>query len=301
LTPFGLASLTYPLSLQEFLGDYWPGTPFITHGLSETVRTLRDLPHLQSLDALLNSCPDDIKAHLPDASDESSAVSASPLDARKLFKNRMGLLFNNVHLRSPVLTSALASIKRDLGLPLSTQSRCMVYATADGKGTAPHFDQNVNFVLQLHGTKRWWLAPNTHVENPTERFTIGQPIDPELESYLTEALPSAMPENREEFVLKPGSMLFVPRGTWHSTEAEGDALALNFTFNQPCWADLLTAALRSRLLLSPEWRALADGVSSLDREKRAAAEASFEELLLEFAADLPEWRASDILASTEGA
>lgn len=97
----------------------------------------------------------------------------------------------------------------------------MVYATPDGKGTAAHFDQNINFVLQLQGTKTWWLAPNTHVENPTQRFTIGQPLDPELASYVEREMPSEMPGLLEgnclKVVLRPGSMLFVPRGYWHRT------------------------------------------------------------------------------------
>ena len=301
MNTFGLPSLIHPHSAEQFLSQNWPEIPFITHDLKESIKLIRSIPFLHSLDALLESWPDPIKAHLPDVSDESSSITVTPGDAKKLFENRMGLLFNNVHHRSPLLADALQTIRKDLGLPVATQARCMVYATPDGKGTAAHFDQNVNFVLQLHGTKRWWLAPNTHVENPTERFTIGQPIEPELASYLSTDFPSAMPlENRTEYLLTPGSMLFVPRGTWHCTEAQGDALALNFTFSQPTWADLFGIALRSRLLLSPEWRGLADGVSSSDPSKREVAEMQLEALLLELVEDIPQWRAADILAATEG-
>jgi 50S ribosomal protein L16 3-hydroxylase len=123
----------------------------------------------------------------------------------------------------------------------------MVYATPDGKGTAAHFDQNINFVLQLQGNKKWWLAPNLNVENPTQRYTIGQDLDHELASYSDPEMPSQMPtEDCREILLKPGSMLFVPRGYWHSTEAEGEALALNFTFSQPTWVDLFTRTYCSR-------------------------------------------------------
>ena len=299
MCPFGLASLIHHRSPEEFLDRNWSKEPFIVHGLRDSVAPIRAIPFLQSLDALLDFWTDRVQAHLPDIADESSSVEVGPEDAKKLFKNRMGLLFNRVEKKSPVLTAALAHLREELGLPAATDARCIVYATPDGKGTTPHFDQNINFVLQLHGTKRWGLAPNETVENPTERHTLGQPVHAELMTYLLGDFPNAMPAARKEYVLKPGSMLFVPRGYWHSTEAEGDALALNFTFSQPTWADLFTAALRSRLILSPEWRELADGVGSKNPARRDRASAELDALLLELVGDLPNWRAEEILAATE--
>ena len=296
----GLAALIAPQTIDVFLEQSWPEAPYVVHGLGETVQGLTSLPFLKSLDALLNSWPEKIQVHLPDVADESSAVDANTHDARKLFANKMALLFNNVQSISPELVDWLRAIAGDLGLPASTYARCMVYATPDGKGTAPHFDQNINFVLQLQGTKVWWIAPNMSVENPTERFTMGQTLDPDLASYAYEPMPTKMPDDARKIVLKPGSMLFVPRGFWHRTEAEGEALALNFTFNQPTWIDLFTIALRSRLSLSPAWRELANGVSPRHPERRLMAESRFDELLAGIVEDLPNWRAADILGATEG-
>jgi 50S ribosomal protein L16 3-hydroxylase len=296
----GLSALIAPLKIEEFLEGPWPNEPYVVHGLDQDIQVLKQISFLQSLNSLLNSWPHQIQVHLPDVADESSAIHASAQDAKKLFANKMALLFNNAQTLSPVLTEWLQMIAKDLGLPASTYGRCILYATPDGKGTTAHFDQNINFVLQLHGTKKWWLAPNDHVENPTQRFTIGQPMDPELAAYAPGSMPTEMPASRQEIILKPGSMLFVPRGFWHSTEASGEALALNFTFSQPTWMDLLTLALRSRLSLSPEWRELADGVSSQDEDRRFLAQQKFEILLTELVDDLPNWQASDILSSTEG-
>jgi 50S ribosomal protein L16 3-hydroxylase len=296
----GLSALIAPHDLQEFLSETWPHEPFVVHGLETSIRELTQIPFLQSLNSLLNSWPHPVQVHLPDVADESSSVNATASDARKLFANHMALLFNNVQTLSPVLNEWLQALARDLGLPTSTQARCMVYATPDGKGTAAHFDQNINFVLQLQGIKKWKLASNLHVENPTERYTIGQPMDPELETYASPEMPTEMPTDAQEVILKPGSMLFVPRGYWHSTEAEGEALALNFTFSQPTWIDLLTAALRSRLTLSADWRELADGVTSRNPERRKLAQQTFDSLLAELVEDLPNWQAQDILAATEG-
>lgn len=291
-----LSKLLAPLSLDAFLSDTWPSQPYVTHGLA--IDELTQLPFLASVDRLLEQWPRKVQVHLPDVSDESSAVDVCPRDAKKMFANRMALLFNNAQTQSRILESWLAEIHAELGLPLSTYSRCMIYATPDGKGTAAHFDQNINFVLQIQGEKTWWLSPNETFENPTERFTIGQPLDLELATYAMQEPPTSMPEPQQKIVLKPGSMLFVPRGYWHRTEASGEALALNFTFSQPTYIDLFLTALRSRLTLSHEWRALADGVN--DPSRRELATARFDELLANLVNDLPNWRAEDILGATEG-
>lgn len=295
----GLHALLHPRSTSDFLSEGLPTEPCVTEPGAE-IAALRKLPFLRSRRALLHRWAHSVQAHLPDVADESSSIDVSPTDAEKCFGNGMGLLFNNVERLSPTLRNALRRIRRELGLPRATYGRCIVYATPDGKGTRTHFDQNINFVVQIHGTKRWWLAPNRSVANPTERFTLGQPRYPELASYWPDPAPDAMAADAEGVVLRPGSVLYVPRGYWHRTEADGEALALNFTFSQPTWIDLFTAALRSRLLQSPEWRALADGAGSRNAERRVRAESQLDELLAELVYDLPHWRAADILGATEG-
>lgn len=293
----GLAALIHPLSIDQFLNHYEQNRPVLLEAQEQT-KALREIPFLASLETLLQSWPLPVEAHLPDVRDESSAVATSTVDALKLYANGMGLLFNEAHTISPLLNRWLSEIRNDLGLSALTYGRCLIYATPDGRGTAAHFDQNINFVLQVQGTKIWKMAPNHDVLNPLTRHTMGTRPDSEMMSYLEDELPTEMPENALEFVLKPGSLLFVPRGFWHSTTAEGDALALNFTFTAPTWIDLLTAALRSRLAQSDEWRATADGVSS--PERRSGAEHKFNYLLSGLIEDLPHWRASDIIEATEG-
>ena len=292
-----LAALIHPKNPSDFFSSYAKNEPVVIHGLDESVSELMSLPFLKSLEALLNSWPNDIQAHLPDVRDEASSIDTTSRDAQKLFDNGMGLLFNHAQNISPVLVRWLHELRMDLGLSALTISRCLMYATPKGKGTAPHFDQNINFVFQVSGNKRWWIAPNHEVTNPMTRHTMGLPTDPELESYAERPMPVKMPADAKLFELKAGSLLFVPRGCWHSTEADSDALSLNFTFTAPTWIDLFTAALRGRLAQSSEWRATADGVS--DFSKHAEAAEKFDLLLAELVHDLPNWRAADILGATE--
>lgn len=291
-----LATLIHPHSLHEFLSAYHKNEPFVVHH-KEPIKALMDLPFLSSLESLINAWPFPIEAHLPDVRDEASAIETTPKDAQKLFDNGMGLLFKEANKISPVLQNWVDAIRQDLGLSALTFGRNLIYATPDGKGTAPHFDQNINFVFQLHGTKVWTMAPNKDVIHPMTRHTMGLATDPELESYLNSPLPQQMPRDILRCELKPGSLLFVPRGYWHSTEAAGDALALNFTYTAPTWIDLFTAALRGRLAQSPEWRETADGVS--DPKRRHLSEERFNQLLGTLIQDAPHWRAEDILDATD--
>lgn len=278
---------------EDFFKAYNSNEAFVVHGLNSSIKELTDLPFLNSLESLLNSWPKDIQAHLPDVRDEASSIDTTAKDALKLFDNKMGLLFNHAETISPVLSKWVHELRADLGLSALTNARCLMYATPANAGTAPHFDQNINFVLQLSGTKNWWIAPNTSVENPLTRHTMGLPTDPELESYSNEEMPTEMPEGLKPITLKAGSLLFVPRGSWHSTYAESDALSLNFTFTAPTWLDLFSAAIRGRLAQSPEWRETA-----LFNNQEEATD-KFEMLLAELAHDIPHWRARDIIDATE--
>lgn len=293
----GLNSLIHPVSTSDFLEAFERSEPLVVHHPQEGLHSLRALAFLESLDSLLKVWPYSIQAHLPDRRDESSSIDTNAIDAKKLFQNGMGLLFNEAQRLSPILQTWLAQIRRDLGISEQTYSRCLIYATPDGKGTSAHFDQNINFILQIYGTKVWSLAPNEDVINPLTRHTMGSSPDPEMSTYLEKDLPLKMPPSAKRIELKAGSLLFVPRGHWHSTEAQGEALALNFTFTAPTWLDLFTTALRSRLMLAPEWRATASGVS--DPTRRFEAEAYLEALLVGLKEDLPSWEAPDILNATE--
>jgi 50S ribosomal protein L16 3-hydroxylase len=284
-----LSGLLFPFKLTEFEASYQKNEPFFVPEVNEThFKAFTELPFLNSLESLLKSWNKSVQVHLPDLRDEASSLDTDAEHAMGFYQEGMGLLFNNADELSPLLQDWLQGIRKELGLSAMTYGRNLIYATPDGEGTAPHFDQNINFVLQIKGTKFWKVAPNRHLVNPMTRHTMGQPADPEMMSYLIRSLPTEMPSDAKVFELKPGSLLFVPRGCWHSTEAEGDALALNFTFTAPTWIDLLSAALRSRLLVSPEWRETAD-----------LSEKKFDELLAGLIADVPHWRAKDILAATE--
>lgn len=275
--PLRLIDLIAPLSLDSFFKLHWPAKPLFQPAIANKLEFLHSLPQLQSLEKLLDERVLPVRACLPDFNDEVSSIFVNAQDAIKAYRNSMTLVFDGMHTQSSFLQESLNAVQRDLGLPTGgesnlTNARVMAYATPAGGTTRLHFDANANFVIQLAGTKRWRILPNDSVKHPTDRYTSGTgEISIALERQCEAMLLDELPENYIECVMKPGSVLFVPRGYWHETLAEEDSLSLNFTFGQPTWADILTLTLREHLHQSAAWRELADGVESDDPTRRTAA------------------------------
>jgi 50S ribosomal protein L16 3-hydroxylase len=118
----------------------------------------------------------------------------------------------------------------------------------------------------------------------------------ELQLYCRSDMPQTMPADYEEIPMRRGSVMFLPRGYWHATEASEDSLQLNFTFSQPSWADALLPALQRRLLRHEHWRALAYGAGAGDPIRQRAAEDHFQKLLEHLLEDLAPLNAGEIIS-----
>ncbi len=292
-----LSQLIHSKTKSEFLDSYKANEPVVVHKLGDIAKELIELPFLQSLESLFNFWPKTVDGYQPGIADEVNSKTTSVSEARELFKQGRGLIFNDADTESEVLKKWVNQLIAELGLSSLTYGRSLIYAIPAGAGTDAHFDQNINFVFQIKGVKKWKVAPNTHVINPMTRHTIGTEPDPELASY-TEGMPEAMPSDATEYTLTPGSFLFVPRGAWHSTEASGeDSLSISFTFTAPTWIDMLTTALRVRFSQSSVWRETANFVNSQEHLEDAIE--TFDALLQSLASDVPHWRAEDIIGAME--
>lgn len=297
----GLGSLLAPISQEEFFDSYWPKKHLFIPPSPNKLNCLFDLPQLQSLQTLIAARVLKVRACLPDFDDEYSSILLEPGDALKVFRNNMTLVFDSMQSQSETIAGFLKNVRSDLGLVTGsendlTQARAIVYATPAGGRTRLHFDANANFVFQLKGTKRWCLAPNISVENPTDRYTsctgeIGVALEKQCHAQLLEELP----KGSLEFLLEPGAVLFVPRGYWHETTTEDDSISLNLTFSQPTWADIFTKSIHELLLQSADWRELADGIEASDLGRKEKAIARFEVLVRQFARELPNISGKELL------
>lgn len=305
MNTIGLAQLLSPVTPQEFFNKHWPQLPLFVPTVKNKLKELFDLPQLQNLESLVAARVLKVRACLPDFDDEYSSINLEPQDALKAYRNNMTLVFDSMQNQDQTIATALKKIREDLGLLTGgpennlCHARSIVYATPGGTGTRMHFDANANFVIQLQGTKRWLLAPNTSVKNPTERFTVGAfEMPAALEKQCHAELLHEIPDDASEVIMKPGCVLYVPRGYWHATDTDEDSLSLNFTFSQPNWADVFTKSMQEWLLNSAEWRTLADGLEGTDQERKNKAIAQFEILLKQLSLSLPEISARQLLTES---
>ncbi len=295
LEPGCLARLFSDQSPDAFLDGHWPDRHLVCHGPLERLGALAELEAFSNLDVLLRTYRDKVRIALPDKRDEHSSLQVDAMTAAALHRNGMALILNGVERFFPLVDQWLHELRKELGLPLKCDPRSIIYVTPAGAGNSPHFDANANFIVQLRGTKRWRVAPNRHVPHPTDRWAMNETgLSEELQGYVDGPLPTELPDDAEVFDLEPGSVLFVPRGAWHSTEADEDTLALNFTFGQPTWADLVLVGLRRRLLKDGDWRELATGLTSRDAARAEACKATLIEKLASLQREVEQLSPSEI-------
>jgi hypothetical protein len=110
-----------------------------------------------------------------------------------------------------------------------------VYLTPpNAQGFRAHYDTHDVLVLQVRGLKRWRLWTHQPVRHPTVRTPW---------SGADKQLPDEEPR---VLVMRPGDVLYVPRGVLHdaATEDETDvSLHVTVGLLEPAWADALRAAL----------------------------------------------------------
>ena len=112
---------------------------------------------------------------------------------------------------------------------------CNAYLTPPGaQGFSPHWDDIDAFVLQVEGAKRWRLYAPTDPRHVLPRHSSRDFARAELGECVLDV------------VLRPGDLLYMPRGTVHEAQSLPDAHSLHLTLSanqQRTWATFLEEAL----------------------------------------------------------
>ena len=101
----------------------------------------------------------------------------------------------------------------------------MVSFACPGGSVGPHFDQYDVFLLQVEGTRRWQIGGQCDGSTP---------LKSDCQIRVLESFSS-----REEWLLEPGDMLYLPPGIAHWGVAESECLTYSIGFRSPNIADLL--------------------------------------------------------------
>jgi hypothetical protein len=162
---------------------------------------------------------------------ESGAIDLPQLFQR--FDSGASLVVSQFH----ELHAPLTRFCRGLERIFLHAAQANIYLTPPGaQGFNVHFDTHDVLVLQVEGEKRWHIWEHQPTPFPTRRTRWGGKKEPP---------PVGEPQL---IVMKPGDVLYVPRGVLHEAIAQdGKEASLHITVGllEPTWVDILQAAIEA--------------------------------------------------------
>ncbi|MCC7275160.1 MAG: cupin-like domain-containing protein [Alphaproteobacteria bacterium] len=137
------------------------------------------------------------------------------------------LVLNNIS----ELNDGMAEIAAGLRAATGAGVQANLYFSRRGRQAfAPHYDTHEVFALHCHGEKRWRIFAN-RADAPTQR---SQAVDRDLGHKRPEG------ERMHEVTLRPGDLLYLPRGQFHDALASSEAtIHVSFAVSMPIGVDLL--------------------------------------------------------------
>ena len=137
------------------------------------------------------------------------------------------IVLQGLHLHRPELGAFCRSLERTLGHPAQVNA---YYTPRAAQGLPVHHDTHDVFVLQVSGEKRWLVyEPALELPLPNQKYSaeLGEPGEPV-----------------HDLALRPGDMLYLPRGWLHEAlTSDSDSLHLTVGVNVVTWLDAFKAAL----------------------------------------------------------
>lgn len=273
-----------PLGAESFLRDYLGQRPLHLDGPGEKWREVMDWPILNrllgmasiwsaaSMPLVLDKEAVPITAYASPAAgrDGGQVMRPDPVKVQGLLKRGATLVANDIEQLTPELRAFAGAMERALGGKVQGN----LYLSSKRKqGFRVHYDTHDVFAVHVMGEKTW--------------FVFEGRADAPIAHAMFEGLP---PEHHEaakgklwrEVRLKPGDLLYLPRGQYHYALADdGPCAHIAFGVTYPIGLDVVTylferavaEPLARRNLpqgdaqaLSERLAGLADGISAILRD-----------------------------------
>jgi hypothetical protein len=271
-----LGALLGDRAAREFLARRWPDETMIVHrALAELPEPLREAP-LRSFDELVLAYKGRVQI-AGGHGDDHLQFTVSTDDPSYLRRIGLTVFFgDDVSAHAPGGAELLRGLERDLGAPNGIGA-IRTFCSPAGGGLGVHYDQGDTFIVQLTGTKKIWLKRNTSY--PTMQYVPGRPAtDEHFPDYARSGFINEAPRGGQTVTMKPGSVLFVPRGMWHRTLAGTASFSASICVDTPSAIDLLMPQLKAALQQDARFRRPVFGGWSEGRT-RAQAESQLAQLL----------------------
>jgi hypothetical protein len=183
----------------------------------------------------------------------------SPPKVKALLGLGASLIANQVHRVCPEVAAVTAMLEREF----SARAFANVYCSFQGvQAFQTHFDLHDVFAVQVEGEKTWHVY-ESRADAPTHALPPGD----EIEKWLTASRGQLL----FEVQMRPGDILYLPRGQYHDA-LTGEKASLHVTFGvQPATGLALFPLLEKTLLRESEFREyLPDARSAAELRERLA-------------------------------
>ena len=247
-----LEALFTPDGLREFFEAHWPDKYFVAHGKKARLPPAFLVDELNNFDSLARRYQGKVSFFSGPRSPHMVPVEG--VNAAALYRLGLSVYLTDIGPYFPEFTPMLRHLERELGINEGC-ARAGVFASPHSDGIHCHYDAVDIISVQLRGNKLWRLARVQEIPFPSGKQYIpgNHPID-DLYPQVTNGFPDWRDANFDEVEVWPGSVLFMPRGTWHQTEASEDSIAVSIGMTPPTAAEVILEQLRLTLLQDPKWR-----------------------------------------------
>ena len=207
----------------------------------------RMLLTVQDLDTIIESHPEAMTSGAGFKFATNGSIVGKHLDGKTVdvdtahdaYAQGATIVINDIAKLWPALKAHTRTMEDELRIPVSAN----LYLTPEEeRGFNPHYDMDDTFVLQLEGQKEWVVWEAGGWPEGDDRST--SPLRDQRER-MHDTPPESVP--RYHVMMRPGDVLYIPRGVSHvaATTASSNSLHITFAVHALCWEQFL------RLLFAP--------------------------------------------------
>lgn len=226
-------NLLKPLTLQEFLSEYWNKKHCHLQVNGATAHHhLLTLAHFDHIIATQVHQPirlikerQTLPPHLYAQGEDKEAMV-------KFFNEGYTIVYQHLNKSWEALRQLCYSVANELSIAKKVYAN-VYFTPASSQALKRHSDWQDVFVLQIHGEKRWQLFENDY------KYPINNEQTQQMVSALEQAAPVA------DLLLKPGDLLYVPRGLAHEVHTlDKNSLHISLTVETFSKYDVMAEALK---------------------------------------------------------
>ncbi|GAB5361849.1 hypothetical protein AAMO2058_000748100 [Amorphochlora amoebiformis] len=284
----GLDSYSWPLGSERFRREVFDKKAFVVHGCGTRLNVLKqDFNHFD-VKSMLDEASK-VVVWMKDRRGKMQYIQATPEVGWSCFNSGHSLYFNpSIKVQEKWMRAICMELGLNFGMLLDTGGSTFggdleVFAVQGPHVTPWHFDAQHNFTIQLSGFKSWKVA-RSGIANPMtnlhpsstnmgalmeniklHRTYTSSSLDPPVYTNLENSAKNAKDFSQfHSFVLRPGSVAYVPAGWWHTVQSfdpnvspsvdSSISVSINMSVDAGRWADLLMSRLKGLVARDARWR-----------------------------------------------